>query len=226
MARVTATIDVVGFTCRLQHAAPSLIAMVSRLVLGSVAALLLSGCASRVYFTQPLRERLEACAKGPAPCAPATEPVELQYFVSQRIVLVRQVSSRNEKVSGGRIVVRKGRLVEEVIVRRGTPGIATAWGPDWVDVSFEKGTSLRFVREDPKDHPEQDRPPASFFGVAPPDHVYKLATVPGKGTTSRIQFDGRRWEPADTTLGARLKVKRNGFTTHERRRRVLRGRRI
>lgn len=193
------------------------------------------GCTRRVLLTQPIRERFELgvaepIAGGEAGLGgpPARAPAELQYFVSERIVLEREASSRHDRLARGRIVVRNGRLVERVIIRRGTPGVAVDWGPDWIAVSFEEGTRLVFdlVQESEMLAAGRDHAPAGPDEQKPPITSYRLRTrkLPDRPLT--VTFDGAQYEPAGATSEARLLVRRNAWTSHRYTRRVLPGRRI
>lgn len=207
----------------------------------ALAATLGSGCAHRVYFTQPIRERFEL-GLHEANVAGSEEgegdlgkdrtgysPEQLQYWTSERIVLERTIDSRSDALAHGRILQRGGRYIDRVVVRRGTPGIALDWGPDWVDISFEKGTKLRFTLvEDPSANSVGDeRDVASFTGEGIPRTSYRLQTVVGDdGTSAKVEFDGQVYEPTGATRQARLQVRRLSWTQNRKNRRVLRGRRV
>lgn len=190
-----------------------------------------AGC-SHVTFTQPMREAYELGvvpdAEGEAGVGePGRAPDDLQYFVSERVVLEREISSRSEALAKGRIVVRKGRILQRVIIRRGTPGVAVDWGPDWVAVSFEKGTRLHFdlVDSAKDDGPGYERAPASIAGDDLPSSYYQLRSDP-QGGTHHVQFDGREYVAIGGTRNAKLEVQRFAVTKKRRARRVLRGRRV
>ncbi len=196
-----------------------------RLVVGGMLSLLLcAGCTRRVYFSESIRDGLELGAGAPGEQDPEAGS-GLQYFASHRILLQREISSRNEKITGGRIVVRKGRLLEQVLIRRGTPGIAIDWGEDWVAVSFEKGSQLIFERSDPADG-SGPHPPPDLQGLAGPRNVYRIRTQSAESGPSTVRFDGHDWELVSSHGRATLQVKRNALGSKKRRRRVLRGRRL
>jgi hypothetical protein len=208
-----------------------------RLVWLAFTMLMAAGCSHRVYFTQPIRERFElglheAETEGEGDFGKdrtGYSPEQLQYFTSERIVLEREATSRQDALTHGRILQRGGRYIERVIVRRGTPGVAVDWGPDWVDVSFESGTRLRFqLAEDARANaPGDERTVATFAGEGVPSTSYRLQTVPDPvDTTAKVDFDGRLYEQAGATSQARLQVKRHAWTQSHRTRRVLRGRRV
>ncbi len=163
------------------------------------------GCTQRIYFSQSVRDGLE----GGAGAADAED--SLQYFAAHRIVLEREAKSRNERINGGRIIVRRGRMIEQVVIRRGTPGIATEWGEDWVSVSFEEGTSLVFTKAE-----------ANRYGTV----LYRLRTTQGPLGAPVVEFNERGWVLASPGFDATLQIKRNAAGTRKKSRKVLRGRRI
>lgn len=164
-----------------------------------------TGCTQRIYFSQSVRDGLEGGAG-----AADTEDA-LQYFAAHRIVLEREAKSRNERINGGRIVVRRGRFIEQVVIRRGTPGIATDWGDDWVSVSFEEGTSLVFTQAE-----------ANRYGTV----LYRLRTSEGPLGAPVVDFNKRGWVLASPGFDATLQLKRSAAGTRKKSRKVLHGRRL
>ena len=68
----------------------------------------------------------------------------LQYYVSDDIHLRRIVESGNRSIGRGILLERNARVVDEILIQAGTPGIAVGVGNDWVAVSFEPGSYLYF----------------------------------------------------------------------------------
>lgn len=205
-------------------------------MMGIAIAASMTGCTRRVWFTQPMREAFELGLHEGTVAGEAANgrdntghaPDELQYFSSERIVLMRDVTARRSQLSRGRIVQRRGRYFERIIVRRGTPAVAVDWGPDWVAVSFEEGTRLHFdlVHAARSEQPGDDREPAGFFGEAFPSTYYQLRTVKAPDGSDAVEFDGQLYAPDGASAQARLEVRRSDWTNYHRARRVLRGRRI
>jgi len=198
------------------------------LLLGCV--LVPSGCA-RVMYTHPMREAFEA-GHGAPPSERAGAPQQvlpdrLQYFVSNRIVLERRLHSRDERVEGGRVQLRRGEWIERLIIRRGTPGIATAWGERSIQVSFERGGALGFAR-DPELPPtlERDREPAGLGGWPAPREAYELQVREAENGASELDYRGQRWRVIDGAGSARLEVRRLAKSRWGFERRVVPGRRI
>lgn len=64
----------------------------------------------------------------------------IQFYLSDDIVLNRQLRQGESTIDHGRITVRDGRRVEEIIFREGTPGVFVfSPGDDKLAISFERG---------------------------------------------------------------------------------------
>ncbi len=70
----------------------------------------------------------------------------IQFYLSDDIVLRRQFSGADAKIEGGTIKIVGGKQVEEVLIRRGTPGVFL-FSPkrNRFAVSFEAGSDTRFL---------------------------------------------------------------------------------
>jgi len=74
----------------------------------------LSSCSNRLtYFTEDLNERYRWTD---------AELKKIQFYTSQDIVLKREISGGDREVVSGKIKIEDGRKIEEVVVRKGTPG--------------------------------------------------------------------------------------------------------
>lgn len=205
------------------------------MVLG-VLAMSASGCTRRIWFSQDLRESFELGVQDTMVGGEAGlggeerwhDPGDLQFFTSERIVLEREANSRRDELARGRIIARRGRFIERVVVRRGTPGVAVDWGTDWVDISFAPETSLRFelVQSRKSNQPGREREPAGVFGDPLPASYYELQVAQKESGHSVVSFDGIEYTPVGATATARLKVRRRKIQRWGRSRRVLRGRRL
>ncbi len=178
-----------------------------------------------------MREAFEAGHGAPpserAGAPKQTLPDRLQYFVSSRVVLERRLTSRDERVSGGHVSLRRGVWIERLIIRRGTPGIATGWDERSLQVSFETGAALEFVRDEAQpDELARDREPASLTGWAAPRETYVLRTDRGEQGHHELTYRGQRWQVIEGVDSARLEVRRDARRRWGFERRVLRGRRL
>jgi hypothetical protein len=115
---------------------PSSLARAAALALG----LLVTGCASGlVPFTHEIREQNRLTDD---------EIKNLQFYVSHKITLRRELESGSRQVTGShKLVLTSGKSIEEVVVEEKTPGIALAVKGTVISISFEPGSSLDFVVE-------------------------------------------------------------------------------
>jgi hypothetical protein len=171
-------------------------------VLALLAAVLaVSGCAShRVAFTQHLRTQYDLTGE---------ELKKLQYYLSSDVTLQRGFRSEEGEVSGSHKLVRKEEgLVEQVVVRAGTPGVATEVGETYLAVSFEPGASL-------------------FFGSPPsdrdPDRKYKLSAKRWTEQYGELMYGGKEFYAVDGSGQACLEVVLESLNAVEERKKVLPG---
>lgn len=114
---------------------------VVRLVLLALAALLLSGCLTYrlTEFTEETHQTFQLSAD---------ELKRMQFYTSHTLILTAVNEIRESPLPGRR---RKPELdtryVDQVVIRRHTPGVVITAGGRWLDVSFEEGTWLRFIRK-------------------------------------------------------------------------------
>lgn len=98
----------------------------------------ISSCKNLVPYTDALRQQhswSDAQVK------------KIQFYTSREIVLQRQLSTDETVIDGGKIKIKDGKKIEEIIIQRGTPGVAIAIpSKDRIEVSFEKDDNhyLRF----------------------------------------------------------------------------------
>jgi len=165
------------------------------------ASLAVSGCASqRVAFTQHLRTQYDLTGE---------DLKRLQYYLSSDVTLQREFRSEEGEVSGSHTLVRKeGGLVEQVVVRAGTPGIATEAGETSLAVSFEPGVSL-------------------FFGSPPadrdPDRKYKLSAKRWEDHYGELEYGGKTFYAVEGSGRAFLEVVLESLNAVEERKKVLPG---
>jgi hypothetical protein len=152
-----------------------------------------------------------------------TELRALQYYLSDRIVLERVASDAAGRVDRGRLIVRSGTAIHQVLVERGTPGAvepAAHVGPAELggyvlEISFERGASLRFsaVAAD-----------GTYSLLAPPDSGFFTALFAGWSRPQRfeVDFDGAKWNVVAGS-DSRLLIERDALGKIARSRRVLPG---
>lgn len=100
--------------------------------------LVLSSCGSNLrYFTSDLYDEYRWTED---------ELKSIQFYISEDIVLYRQLSSDNVKIDKGKIVVKNGNKVEEIYIERGTPGILVVHPKtEHLGISFESRDNGKFI---------------------------------------------------------------------------------
>jgi hypothetical protein len=95
-----------------------------------------------VPFTDEMRQRYQL---------DSSEIRKLQFYLSDRIILERVAEKGEGRVDAGRLIVRSGTVIHQIVVERGTPGAAEARAEigdsrdgHAIEISFEIGAPLRF----------------------------------------------------------------------------------
>ncbi len=96
---------------------------------------LLFGCATKVPFTHELRSEYNLAPD---------DLRRLQYYLSDTVVLQREVGNDEIVTVNRRVKIRRESSVEQVVIRRRTPGVAVGSGTHSLDVSFEHGNQIKF----------------------------------------------------------------------------------
>ncbi|MCU0693830.1 MAG: DNA-directed RNA polymerase [Polyangiaceae bacterium] len=207
-----------------------------------VAAALLSAAATacsaaRVPLTQELRLQ-HGLTQG--------DLRNLQYYNSHTITLRREMATSGTQVTDAhKLVVRAGRLVEEVVIEAGTPGVAVDVGQDSIVVSFEQGTALAFALRgarvpdptallhrsgvpEPNPFPANPVAPESARQPSSPE----LTDLSGQfwlstdDSTGQILFAGKWFDAVEDTLRTHLLIDAESLEHEEHDTRVLRGVRL
>ena len=110
-------------------------------ILGFAIILTLSSCVSnRIYFTVDTQKQLNE---------EKINLKQIQFFNSEDIVLVRQASEAEVNVENGKLKMENGKMVEEIIIPAGTPGLCEVYDERSLRVSFDdgEGNALPFLVE-------------------------------------------------------------------------------
>jgi hypothetical protein len=101
--------------------------------------LLCASCASKVYFTQDAREKLEKAG---------VDVTELQFYNDKELLLRRKTNSRELTTEEGVVTKLEGLRVQDLRIRRGTPCRIDSAGPNSYFVRFElgEGQVIRFYK--------------------------------------------------------------------------------
>jgi hypothetical protein len=145
--------------------------------------LFVTGCgAGLVPFTHELREQNRLTDD---------ELKNLQFYVSHKITLRRELESGGRQVTGShKLLLTSGKSIEEVIVEDRTPGIAVGVKGVVVSISFEPGSALDFVVEGGRPSASSASAPTAAAGGPNP--------FPGNGGGSAPQATGPELVPTRT----------------------------
>jgi len=70
---------------------------------------------------------------------------EIQFYLSKDITLYRDYTSGGSRIESGEIKIVKGRKVEKIVIKKGTPGVALFQPKGKLAVSFEDNQDDRFL---------------------------------------------------------------------------------
>lgn len=186
------------------------------LALFGLTTLLLQACANqqtyadRVAYTDGLQYEFRLGSDGQR---------YLQYYTSHNIRLLRAVTEGEKGISQGRLISQNGQWLQEIVIPRGTPGIAVGSGSDWLAVSFAPGTYLYFVnRPQERDWLWSDDPTG--------EGRYYLYAPYWRDGYGSVQVGSHRYQAVDDSLKAHLLVDRQSNFAAQQDKRVLHGRRL
>lgn len=175
-----------------------------------VAAVLTSCSTNRMFFTVDTKLQVEKAN------VPLTK---VQFYNSEEIVLVRQLSKEEFGVDKGRIKIQNGRQVEEVIIPRNTPGICELHDEKTLKISFDKGkdNAIAFLVERKGGVVTE----GSHFKIAAKEWV----TTDRGNKVGRIDYEGK---PFSLVRGfnSRLLIDKSILNKVERDTKVAKGRRL
>lgn len=71
---------------------------------------------------------------------------QVQFYLSEDIILRRQLSGSQSTIEGGSIKIVNGNKVEEIVIRQGTPGVLIQRPQeDRFAIAFEGGSAPRYL---------------------------------------------------------------------------------
>ena len=133
----------------------------------------------------------------------------LQFYVSNPVQLRHVDTSGKYEIAKGKLVVKDGKDVNEIVVNRGTPGVVVDVRDPELRVSFEENFSFGFVR-----------------GTGAQSDVYVLAFVNDAQGQSIVRYGGAEFQMDQNSKLAHLLINKEELTEIVNKRRVLPGRRI
>ena len=150
---------------------------------------------------------------------------DLQFWVSDDIHLRRLTTAGQRDIEGGRLVERSAKSVDEIIIKRGTPGVAVGSGHDWIAVSFEPGSYLYFTA---RRNGMLLAPTHS--GRSGPGDLYYLWAQDWRGGKGIVPVNGQTngvlYEATPASADSFLLVERRAVAESQRNRHVQQGREV
>lgn len=138
----------------------------------------------------------------------------LQFYTSHRIILQRELAGADQYVQGGRLVTRDGRYLDQVVIERGTPGVATHIDGQSITIDFGQGSPLKF-----------GLPPTLHRSWSNPLHrSYRLLAWGWQGNnTAKVHFDNKVYRAVGPSAAAALLIDQDELRQVSTQRRVLPG---
>jgi len=102
-----------------------------QLLLLSFSILLLSSCSiNRMYLTVDTKQQIEKAG---------VDIKQVQFYNSEEIALARQLNKEELNVAEGKVRIKNGKHIEEIIIPANTPGICELNDEKTLKVSFDTG---------------------------------------------------------------------------------------
>jgi len=136
----------------------------------------------------------------------------IQFYVSDNIVLRRELTGGSSEIISGKVRVVNGRQVEEIVIRSGTPGVLLFKPKEnRFAISFEDGGEERFL----------------VFGPNPrASDRYVLMASEWRKKGGTVSYDGRKFDVASEDAFAGLMVDLKKFNKLSVESRTAGGRKI
>lgn len=136
----------------------------------------------------------------------------IQFYLSDPIVLYREAKKGDVSVREGKIKIRDGRKVEEIVFEKGTPGVYL-FSPkkNHIAVSFEGGGESRYL----------------IFGPNPKfRNKYVLLAKDWNKNSGKITYDGKVYRTPASSAYAGLEVDLDKVQQTDVKSRTAKGRRV
>lgn len=164
----------------------------------------------------------------------------LQLYVSDDVTLRRESERLDRQIDRGSLKLRAGKVVDEIVIDRRTPCVASEVHDDRIVVAFQDGTTLAFALPEQRDSAPELREPLVLgprFAEPPSsgllaDRASPAPTLELRGTYSLavqagvVRYRGLEWQPVKDSLRAQLLVATEELSDVDERRTVLGGRRL
>lgn len=128
---------------------------------------------------------------------------KIQFYLSEDLVLTRQANSGRTDITQGRVRVENGRDIEEVIIKRGTPGVVL-FSPNGKNlaIGFDARDDSKFL----------------VFGPNPKvEGRYTLLAKDWKRYVGKVTYAGKTWDvsASNADVNLLLDMRRRGTTKYD-----------
>ncbi|MEM6964170.1 MAG: hypothetical protein AAF573_05340 [Bacteroidota bacterium] len=167
---------------------------------------LMSSCKTKLTpFTQQLYEEQQWTDE---------ELKRIQFYISEDIVLFRELRKGDSRIVSGEIKIRNGRKVDEVVIKKGTPGVLLFRpNEDKFAISFEEGNDERYLVFGPS----RKRGRNGKYGLLSKDWGRRFG---------KVTYGGRIYNATSNSAYAALMVDLKRLKDTEVRSRVAKGRKV
>ncbi|MEA3505100.1 MAG: hypothetical protein U9R32_07880 [Bacteroidota bacterium] len=161
-------------------------------------------CSPKIAFTPELRSKLEY---------QGIDISDVQFYNSKKIVLNREeVIPEEVQVEYGEVKIENRRIIEEIVIKKNTPGICVQVNPYDINISFESNSSktLKFSRK-------------NKYRLEP---SYRLYAENWKNTIGKIIYGDTLYQTQPGAGNVILLVKKKQFYNLIQQKRIVRGQKI
>lgn len=141
-----------------------------------------------------------------------SELQKIQFYLSNDIVLTRELEGQSAEIVGGEIKVIDGRKVEQVTIRKGTPGVVL-FKPkeDRLAIGFEDGNDTRYL----------------IFGPSPrANDRYVLMASEWNRNYGKVTYEGKKYRVDASSAYASILIDLKRINRSSVNSRTARGRKV
>ncbi len=133
--------------------------------------LFLASCSNKIYYTRELNTKVSQ--RG-------LTIHKIQFYVSKKIVMKRILPQNNAELANGEIRFEDGKLIDQVIIKKNTPGTCEFIDNGFMFMSFEEGSN-KLLKFNPNDNGQYyelfiNQDPANFRKVVYDTAQYVIQT--------------------------------------------------
>ena len=133
------------------------------ILFSTVILFVLSGCSNKIFFNETLKSRMDNYN---------LSINKVQFYTSEKIVLRREIPQASAAVTNGQIHFERGKYIEEVSIKKNTPGTCEFVDYGVLHMSFEDDNNKTFK-----------------FRIDPSGKFYYLLTFTGMHGDEYLRYD-------------------------------------